>query len=94
MAPVPACQLQRGLVGLGTRVAEEHLAAATDQPVERLCYVDSGLSAEQVRHVQQGDGLSGEGLGHRGVGVAEADNAEAAQDNGASTTHRGHEVWQ
>ena len=62
------------------RVAEEHLAAAAEQPVEGRGHLPAGLGAEQVRHVQQRARLLGERVGHRRVGVAEAGDGEARQE--------------
>ena len=80
-----AGELQGALVGLGPRVGEEHLAArrraaTADQAVDGARQLGRHDVAEQVRHVQEGAGLLGQGVRHHGVGVAEGRHRQAREE--------------
>ena len=81
-----AGELDRALVGLGARVAEEHLtdglrpALAGDQRVDRGGDLGSDRRREEVRRVQQSRGLRGQRRRHRRVAVAERRDREPGQE--------------
>ena len=70
-------QLDRCLVGLGTRVREEHPALDAEQPDQPLGELDLRLVQVQVRGVRQPPGLVGHGLHDRRMRVPERADRDA-----------------
>ena len=77
---VAARQLDRALVGLGARVAEEHAAAAAEQGVEPGGDLRLQVVVIEVRHVQQRARLVGDRVGDLGVRVAERRDREPGEE--------------
>ena len=82
-----AGQLDGALVGLGAGVGEEDLAAPSaasrggaEQAVEGGGDLRTDRGAEEVRHVQQGGGLLGDGLGDGRMAVTEARDGEPGEE--------------
>ena len=73
---IAARQLQRRLVGLGARVAEER-AALERAPGQRLGELQLRLDVVEVRDVQQAAGLRGDGVREAGVAVAQHAHRDA-----------------
>ena len=74
-------ELERGLVGLGAGVGEEHLAgpAGAEQREQLLGELDLRLAGEEVRDVAERLELVGDRLDQRRVGVAERVDGDAAE---------------
>ncbi len=77
---VPARELDRGLVGLGARVAEEHAAAAAEQAIERGPQRGLLIVVVQVRRVQQRARLRRDRGRDLGMGVAERGHREPGEE--------------
>ena len=80
--PQPARQLERGIVGLGAGVGEQHpgLGAGADEVAEPLGEPDDGLVRGEVAGVPEQGQLAGDGLDDGGVRVAEHVDGDAAHE--------------
>jgi hypothetical protein len=72
-------QLERGLVGLGAGVGEEHLPVGSEQLQQLFGEADLRFGGEEVRHVSQRVELAGDRLDERRVGVAERVHGDPAE---------------
>ena len=76
---IAAGELQRRLVGLGARIAEEHALGerVLDQPLRET---QRRLAGQPVRHVPQRARLVGDRADHRRVAMAERSHGHAARE--------------
>ena len=78
--PGAAGELDRGLVGLGARVAEEHLAAQRALATARADSCIAGRRVVEVGGVGEPSHLIADGLDHTRVAVADVEHRDPGQE--------------